>query len=277
MELTVLALVVVAAAIHALWNVWLKQSENRLLSIATMSLGWSLVGLIGLPFVVLPAGEAWPYLLASVVLHVVYALVLVASYRAGDLSVAYPIARGTGPLIVTLVSVVLLGETIGVAGAIAVALVIVGVLLLGGFGGAQNMKVFMISLGAGTMIGFYTLVDGLGGRINGSPHSYAIWLFFMQGIAIAPLAMFIDRSGFRELAASNWPKDLTGGLISVVAYWIAIWAMSIAPLPLVAAVRESSVAFAAVFGGLMLKERVNWVAVVLILAGVTLVRLAGSQ
>ncbi len=277
MPLSVFALVVVAAAIHALWNVWLKQSENRLLTLATMSVGWGIFGLLALPFVAPPGMDVWPYLLASIVIHIVYAMVLATSYKVGDLSVVYPIARGTGPLIVTLMAVFLLGEELGPLGMAAVALVILGVMLLGAKKSAGNYTALMISLTSGTMIGLYTLVDGLGGRMAASPHSYAAWLFMLQGPALATVVLIIDRSGFRGLAASNWPKDLVGGFISVLAYWIAIWAMSVAPLPLVAAVRESSVAFAALFGGLMLKERVNWPAVLLILAGVLLIRLAGSQ
>jgi len=277
MDFPVLALVVVAAAIHALWNVWLKQSENRLLTLATMSIGWGLCGLIALPFVAAPGWSVWPYLLASIGIHIAYALLLAASYKVGELSVAYPISRGTGPLVVTLVAVILLGEHIGVIGMTAVGLVVGGVLFLGRSGTARDSRVIGISIASGTMIGLYTLVDGLGGRIATSPHSYAVWLFLLQGPALATVVMLLNRSDFRALAASNWPKDLAGGFISVAAYWIAIWAMSKAPLPLVAAVRESSVAFAALFGGLILKERVNWPAVLLILTGVILIRLAGGQ
>ena len=277
MELPVLGLMLLAAATHALWNAWLKQSDNRLITLAMMSLGWAVVALAMLPFVGAPEAVAWPFIAASTAIHVVYALVLVTSYRFGDLSVAYPIARGTGPVIVTLVSVTLLGEYIGVAGIAAIGLIVGGVMWLGGIGRTKDYRALLISLLAGCLIGAYTLVDGLGGRAGASPHTYAVWLFLLCAATIAPLALLLDRAGFRQISRMNWRRDFVGGVISVVSYWIAIWAMSVAPMPLVAAVRESSVAFAALFGGVLLKERVNWRAVAVILAGVFLVRLAGSQ
>lgn len=277
MDLTTLGFVVIAAAVHALWNVWLKQSGDRLKTLATMSFGWGAVAVVALPFIGFPARESWPYLAASTLIHVVYSLILVASYRFGALSFAYPVARGTGPLIVTIISVAFLDEQIGLSGALAIGLIVGGIGILGIYGHAANMRALLMSLLTGCLIGVYTLVDGLGGRAGDSPHAYSVWLFLLLAITIPPIALAVDKSGLRSLAGTDWRKDFIAGVISVCSYWIAIWAMSVAPLALVAAVRESSVAFAALFGGLLLKERVNWIGVLLVLTGVVLVRLVRIQ
>ena len=131
MTFEVLLLVLAAAIIHAGWNAWLKISVDRLVAIAFMGAGWSLLAVTALPFLPLPDPAAWPYLLASVVFHTAYTLTLVKAYRIGDLSVAYPVARGTAPLLVTVISAITIRERVGLLGALAVALIVAGCIGLG--------------------------------------------------------------------------------------------------------------------------------------------------
>jgi len=272
----VLLLVLTAAVIHACWNAWLKLSVDRLVAVALMGAGWASVSAAVIPFVAAPAAPAWPYLAASVVLHTAYTLVLVTAYRLGDLSVAYPIARGTAPLIVTVVSVVALGETIGTSGTIAVMLIVAGCIGLGHKAVLQDPRVLFFSLLSGVLIATYTILDGLGGRASGSAYGFAAWLFFLSGIPLFAIGLAVYRGRFVAMARPFWLKGFAAGAIAAFAYGIVIWAMSAAPMGLVAAVRESSVAFVALLSGVLLRERVRWVAVASVLVGIALVRLVGN-
>ena len=273
MTFSVLCLVLFAALTHALWNAWLKVSGDRLITLATIATGWAIVGLLSLPFVGIAHQDAWPYLLASTLLHALYSLTLIWVYSLTALSTAYPIARGTAPLVVAGVSAVFLGESLGAVGFAAVTLIVIGVVWIGARPLGQDYKGLMLSLFTGGLIGAYTLVDGLGGRIGGSPHGFVASLLSLAAILIVLVAGFVHRGEFVALARPLWLRGIGVGILSAMAYWIVIWAMSVAPMGLVAAVRESSVVFAAVIGGALLKERVRWAAVVLVFCGVVLTSL----
>jgi drug/metabolite transporter (DMT)-like permease len=273
LTLSVLGLVLVAALTHALWNAWLKVSGDRLITLATIATGWAIVGLSSLPFVGIAHQDAWPYLLASTLLHALYSLTLIWVYSLAALSTAYPIARGTAPLIVAVVSAVFLGESLGAVGFAAVTLIVIGVVWIGARPLGQDYKGLILSLFTGGLIGAYTLVDGLGGRIGGSPHGFAASLLSLTAILIVLFAGFVHRGEFAAMARPLWLRGIGVGVLSAGAYWVVIWAMSVAPMGLVAAVRESSVVFAAVIGGALLKERVRWAAVVLVFCGVVLTSL----
>lgn len=274
MTLAVLGLVLVAAITHALWNTWLKVSEDRLVALALLAAGWGIVGLSALLFVGSFHEDAWPYLLVSTIVHTIYSLTLIRAYSLGDLSVTYPIARGTGPLVVAIVSTVYLGDSLGAVGFLAVILIVIGVIWLGIPRSTRSYASVLFSLLTGILIGAYTLLDGLGGRLAGSPHAYAALLFLLTSIPILVFAGLARRDELSSLARPMWLKGVTAGVLSAAAYWVVVWAMSVAPMGLVAAVRESSVVFAALLGAFLLRERVRWVAVVLVLAGIVLTSLA---
>jgi len=274
LTLSVLGLVLLAAATHALWNSWLKVSGDRLVTLATIAVGWAVVGLVSLPVVGVPEQRVWPYLLASTVVHTIYSLSLVRAYGLGNLSVVYPIARGVGPLVVAVVSTIYLGDALGVVGSLAVLLIVAGVLWLGLFQSHGNSAGVFASLLTGTLIGTYTILDGLGGRIGDSPHAFAAWLFMLTAVPVTGSAILFHRGEFTELARPLWSKGVCVGIVSAGAYWIVVWAMSVAPMGLVAAVRESSVVFAALIGGFVLREPVRWIAVILVFGGIVLTRYA---
>lgn len=275
MTVQVLALVLLAASIHATWNTWLKLAGDRLVVMSLMGTGWALFAACWLPFLDFPAA-AWPYLLASIVTHLAYTLVLVPAYRLVDLGVVYPMIRGTGPAVVTLVSVLALGETIGVLGVLAVLLVTAGVVALGWTGAAGSYRALLFGVLGGGLLAAYTLLDGIGARASGSVHGYAAWLFFLTGIPLLVTGMVVRRGRFVTLARPIAARALVAGAAACTAFWIVIWALSKAPMGLVAAARETSVVFVALASGLLLKEKVNWAAIVAVFAGVVLIRLAGA-
>jgi drug/metabolite transporter (DMT)-like permease len=276
MAVHVLALVLLAAAIHASWNTWLKLAGDRLVVMALMGAGWALFAACWIPFLAPPSAPAWPYLLSSVVIHLAYTLVLVPAYRLIDLSVAYPMIRGTAPVLVTLVSAVALGESIGAVGGLAVLLVTAGVMTLGWSGSTGRYRALLFGLGGGVLVAAYTLVDGLGSRLSGSIHGYAAWLFLLSGLPLLATGLIVRRGAFVRLARPIAVRGLLAGVFASSAFWLVIWALSQAPMGLVAAARETSVVIVALSSGMLLKEKVNWAAIAAVFAGVVLIRLAAS-
>jgi len=279
MDFPVLALVLAAAAGHAGWNAWLKSRSADLSGFATIAVGWLLAGLMGVALAGLPAAASWPWLIASCVVHTAYAIMLISAYRHSDFSLAYPIARGSGPLIVALTAPLLLHEHLDWAGRTAVVLVVAGIFLIGVFrgrGGLAGRRAVLLSLGTGVLIAAYTVIDARGARSAGTPHAYAAWLFLTTAI---PLIFMAWREYGRTTIARLRPGMAVGisaGILSVGTYWIVIWAMTVAPAALVAATRETSILFAALLGRAFFGERITplrWFGIVLTLAGLVLARL----
>jgi drug/metabolite transporter (DMT)-like permease len=270
---SVLALVLLAALIHAAWNTWLKLSGDRLAALAMLAAGWGCFGLLTIPVTGMPAPRSWPILLISVVVHTVYSLTLIRAYSHGKLSVVYPIARGVAPLIVTLVSVLFLGDSLGPWGIAGITLVIWGVVWLGIPRTTPDRISVVYAVLTGSCVGTYTLLDGVGARMGGA-HAFAAWLFLLNSIPLILIALGVHGRDFFVLARPLWRKGVTAGLISATAFWIIIWALSVAPMGLVAALRESSVVFAALIGAAMLREPVRWAAIGLVFGGILLSRLS---
>jgi len=281
MDAEVFILVLAAAAMHAGWNAVLKLGVDRSLSITLIAGCAGLISLAGLPFVQVPQPHAWPWLALSMALHVGYNHYLVKTYQTGDLGQMYAIARGSAPLLVMLATLFLPGERPGAAGVAGIFLLIGGIWLMSLRGGRTLARVPRAALGSALLtsafIAGYTLADGLGARSSGSAHGYTLWLFVINGLAmLALLAAQRGRDGLRALAP-YWRAGLLGGAMSLGAYWIAIWAMSRAPIAMVAALRESSVLFAALLSVLILREpltRWRLLSALIITAGVIVMRLA---
>ena len=260
MSTSVFAMVIAAAVLHAAWNALVKVHADRLVMIAIMMTSQVAVAMLALPFVALPTPASWPYILASTVLNTAYCVFLIGAYRHGDLSHVYPISRGSAPLIVAVVSVVIVGETLSPQAGLAVVVIALGIMSLAltrGAAGFRETRAMLYALGTGVFIAGYTVVDGLGARLAESAHSYTFWVHLFNGIPIALLALYLRRGRIRASVRQAWKVGVLGGIISLVAYWIVIWAMTQAPLALVAAVRETSMVFAVLFGVLILKERLD--------------------
>ncbi len=281
MDPLVFIAVLAAAACHAGWNTLLK---FRLEPVTATGLVAAASGLVAVPAVVvtgLPALASWPYLLASTAIHVAYYLTLAEAYRDGDLGQIYPIARGTAPLMTAVLAGVLLHETLGLYGWAGIPMLAIGILLLafkGGRAPSVDARSVGFALATSLTITVYTIVDGLGARLSGAPAAYTAWMFLLSGGVMA--AHGILRKGPHRLTPAllvNWPLALGGAALSFAAYTIAIWAMTVAPIALVAALRETGVLFAALFSTLVLREPlmpVRVVAALFVLAGAVLLRLA---
>lgn len=277
----VFAAVLAAAVMHAVWNALVKAQADRFASISIASLGMTFAALPVLPFVEFPTVEVWRFIAASLTIHVGYRLFLVRAYEAGDLAQAYPLARGAAPLATAFGAFVLIGETPSPAAIAGIALLSAGVILMSGLGGAAgggfNRRGVGYALLTALLISAYTLVDGQGARLAETATSYAAWHFACDG-AISMSVGFATRGRSMAMAfAREWRMGLTAGVLSAASYWIALWAMTKAPIASVAALRESSILFAMLISVAALGERATpWRmgAAALILAGVFMLRLA---
>lgn len=268
------ALVLCAALLHAVWNALVKINGDRLIIMATIMVSQSLIACAVLPFLEPPQGEVWHYIWASIVLHNGYYFFLIMAYRYGDFSHVYPIARGSAPLIVGFVSVVFIGEVLSDRETFSIALIALGIISLAFTRGASRVgdaKAIFFALGTGAFIAGYTIVDGLGGRLALDVHAYTFWLFALDGIPIAVLALLLRRGQVVRQVQRTWKAGVFAGVASLIAYWIVIWAMTSSPIPLVSATRETSMVFAVLIGVLFLKERLN-----LLRLAASIVTLAGA-
>ena len=256
----VFAMVLGAALLHAAWNALVKVNADRLVLVAIMQASQIALALLVVPFVALPTAESWPYILASTALNTAYFLFLIGAYRYGDLSHVYPIARGVAPLIVAVLSVAVVGEVLNSQATLSVALIALGIMsltLTHGAEGFRQPKAMLYAVGTGVFIAGYTVVDGMGARLAETAHSYTFWVHLLNGIPIVLLALYLRRGQVTQSLRSSWKLGALAGLVSLVAYWIVIWAMTQAPMAMVSAVRETSMVFAVLFGVFFLKERLN--------------------
>lgn len=279
MDPLVFAAVLFAAACHAGWNATIKRGLDPLATTVLISIGAAIVSAVFLPVVGLPAAAAWPWCGASVLIHLVYFAALIESYRAGDMGQVYPIARGTAPLMTALASMLVLGEVIGLRGWLGILILVSGVFLISLRGGRDlhfDRRAVAFALFTAFMICGYSVSDGSGARAAGNAHAYATWLFLLDGLMMLALVLLRrGRAVFGEFSGF-WMQGFVGGALSLASYWIAIWAMTVAPIPLVAALRETSVLFAAVIAVVVLKEplrRPRIFAALMIVAGLALIRL----
>lgn len=256
----VFVMVLGAAVLHAAWNALVKVNADRLVMVAIMMMTQVAVALLAIPFVAFPTPESLPYIVASTALNTTYCIFLIKAYRYGDLSHVYPISRGSAPLIVAVVSIVIVGETLTRQAGLSVIIIALGIMSLAltrGAGGFQEPRAIFYAVGTGIFIAGYTVVDGLGARLSESAHSYTFWVHLFNGIPISLLAIYLRRGQVLLSVRKHWKVGVLSGLISLLAYWIVIWAMTQAPLALVSAVRETSMVFAVLFGVLFLKERLD--------------------
>jgi drug/metabolite transporter (DMT)-like permease len=281
MDAFVFTAVLFAAAFHAGWNAVIKRGLDPLVTTALISLGAGAVALAAMPFVGLPNRAAWPWVIASVLIHLVYFAALIESYRSGDMSQVYPIARGSAPLMTGIATGVLVGERLGLFGWCGILLLASGVLLISLRGGRDlaglNRRAVGFALFTAVTICGYSVVDGLGARTAGSANAYSIALFVGIAPVMAVYALIRCGPNAIGLMRAHWQTGLAGGAMQLGSYGVAIWAMTLAPIAIVAALRETSVLFGAVIAFVVLKEplRANRViAALLIVAGLVLIRLA---
>lgn len=254
----VTAAVLLAAVTHACWNAIAHRITDKLVGFTLIAGGGVLIGLAMALFTAFPAARAWPYLLASAAIHVVYMTLLMLSFRLGDFGQAYPIARGTSPLVVTVLAAVFAHEMPDgwAAAGIAVSCAgLTGVALWGMRGHRPHWAAIGAALATGLTIAGYTVVDGLGVRASGTPLGYIAWLLVVQGVAIPSYAALRWRGAFTATLRPFATLGLLGSALSVAAYALVLWAQTQAELAPIAALRESSIIAGAAIGAVFFKER----------------------
>ena len=279
MDSVVFAAVLLAAAAHAGWNAAIKRGFDPLVITVLIALGAGAVSLPILASVGLPAAAAWPWLIASVVVHLGYFAGLIEAYRAGDMSQVYPIARGSAPLLTALISTVWLGEQLGLLGWVGLLCLAGGVMMLSLRGGGELARLDRRAVGFALFTALtvcaYTVIDGIGVRASGHALAYTAAEFFGNGVVMALYGL--ARRGSKLLAGPwrVWRTGLAGGALQFASYGIALWAMTVAPIAVVAALRETSVLFGALIAVVVLREPLRAarvLAAVLIVAGLVMIK-----
>lgn len=274
----IIMLVLAAAFLHAAWNIIVKGGENKLYEAAMNALGGGLGAIILLPFLPMPDRAAWGFLALSCCCHLTYYLCIAAAYRVTDLSLGYTIMRGTAPML-TAITLCIFGVPLNLFGWIAVILLCSGILMLAleqKLAHKGSIKGLLYSLRTSFVIMGYTLADGYGARVSGDSVSYACWIFFLN---IFPLHIYIFARYGRDYLCylkRRAVPGISGGLCGLGSYGIAIWAMTLAPIALVAALRETSVIFGTIMAVIFLGEHltlIRLIAIMLVMAGAMLIRL----
>lgn len=275
----VLISVLFAAFLHAAWNALIKAEPDKL------AMSWAMAtaaGAVALPLMVvapLPLAPAWPLIALSAVIHVAYFALVGLALRHADLSAAYPITRGAAPPVTAILAFVVLGETMALNGWLAVGAIAAGIATLSADAlarGGLSRSAALLALCNAAIVVLYTLIDGSGARLAGNAVSYVAWMTAATGVLVALLAFAVWPRGVFGRGLRFWSLAIAGGSLSIASYGIALWAMTQAPIGLVAALRETSVLFAAALGALCFGERfgaARWGALVLIVAGIVLLRL----
>lgn len=280
MTLTVALAVLLAALLHASWNALIRFHGGRLAIVTLLTAFSAAFALPGAMWLGPPSAAAWPWLAGSVMLHVGYNTFLASAYAHGELGRIYPLARGTAPLVTLIAGYLLLQQSLGAWQTIGVVTLAAGILILAVEGGVRQLRRTprgaVYAIVTSLFISGYTLSDGMGARACEDPHAYVLWLFVLDGIPLLVYGLVRDRRQTGADFAANWKAGAAAGLLSLAAYWIAIWAMTLAPIAAVAALRESSVVFAVIIGVVFLGESFTWLraaSVLTVAAGLVMLRL----
>ena len=276
MELTlpVTLAVLGGALLHATWNALVKGSADKELDTCAIAAGAGVVAALALPFLPAPASASWPWLAGSAAVHVLYFAFLAGAYRYGELSYAYPIMRGGGPLIAAAAAGVLFLEPLTNTQWAGVLLICGGVLAFAT--GAHDRRATLFALANAVVIAAYTLIDAEGSRASAAPVAYTLWFFAANALVIVAMGMARRGVVVPQYLRRHWLRALAGGGCSVVSYAVALWAMTRAPVALVAVLRETSVIFGAILAAVVLHEKLTrrrLIATGAVLAGLVALRL----
>ena len=255
-----MAAVLFGAFLHAVWNALVRAASDKFLNTVLVVAGAGVWTVCWLPFAPAPAAESWPYLTASVLIHVAYFSFVALSYRNADLSFVYPIMRGSAPALSAVVVAALVHELPSSSGWMGILLVSSGIMILSGDSwrsGSLRFSPTALALTNAGVIVIYTIVDGVGARLSRHPFSYTGWMFFLTAIPLL-VASFAKQGGkAAKHLKLNWGKGLIGGACTLGSYGLALWAVTQAPIALVAALRETSVIFGTLIAAVFLKEHVS--------------------
>lgn len=280
MDATVFFAVLFAAVLHASWNAIVKNANDKYLSMTAVVLGHAPLAALMIPFVPTPSIDSVPYMLASTLMHTGYQVFLLWGYRAGDMSQVYPIARGTAPIIVTIITVFVMGEHLMPMQLMAVMLIgagIMSLLAVRGHDGLRNSKAGVLALVTSVFIAGYTLTDGIGARVAQAGVGFYSYATIINACVFA-VVMAVSKPGLLGRIIPEAGKTLViGGSASFIAYAIAVWGFTRAPIALVAALRETSIIVALLISVVFMKERLDLAKLVstfVTAAGAVVLRLA---
>ena len=268
MNNTVFLLVLFSAVLHAAWNSMASKYKNKNVSIPAIVYGHVPACLVAVIILPIPSVESFPYIILSALIHQGYQNFLLTAYQTGKFTTVYPVARGFGPLVATVISVIFFGIYLKMFTILSILLISTGVILIGLFSKSvlKNKKILYTSLATGVFIGIYSVVDGQGARISGSAISYMSWVFIFSALFFPVVLHFRKQKNILKKTLTKGKSVFwIGGTFSYLAYVITVWAFTKAPIPMVSALRESSIIFAIFIGYFYLKDKVNFYKVVSIL------------
>jgi drug/metabolite transporter (DMT)-like permease len=277
-SLAVFGIVLFAALLHAGWNAIVKGAGDTRLTTVMVVACSAVIAVVALPFLPQPDPASWPYLATTMVLQILYFSLVAAAYGAADMSIVYPLMRGLAPLLVASVGTVLLGEQPGPFGWLGISLICGGVLSMALRGhGTDARRGIVLALINAIVIATYTIVDGTGARLSGAPLSYVLWLNILAGVPFLLWTLLRNRVALVAHLRRYWVLGFVGGFANVASYGLALWAMTQAPIAIIAALRETSILWGTVIAVLILRERIDAprvIATVIIAGGAVVLRLA---
>ena len=274
MDNTVFLFVLFSAVLHAIWNSMASKYKNKNVSIPAIVYGHVPACVVAVIILPLPSAESFPYIILSALIHQGYQNFLLTAYQTGKFTTVYPVARGFGPLVATVISIIFFGVYLKIFTLFSILLISTGVILIGIFSKSvlKNNKILYTSLGTGIFIAIYSVVDGYGARISMSAISYMSWVFIFSALIFPIVLRFRKQKNILEKTLTEGKVVFwVGGFFSYIAYVITVWAFTKAPIPMVSALRETSIIFAIFIGYFYLKEKINMykiVSILLIFVGV---------
>ncbi len=250
----VIALVLGAAILHASWNAMLRGRSDQLWSVTVMSFAATAIAIPAVLLLPLPASASWPFLGLSGVLQVAYSAFLVFAYRHADLGQDYPRVRGTVPLLVTVGAAIFAGERLSAPALSGIVLVSLGIMSLALGKGRAHPKAVAAALANSMIIATYTVTDGIGARLSGNSFAYVTWIFLIYGVLMPAAFLAVRRKLIVRWGTPETRMALVAGVVQLVTYGTVIWALTMAPIGPVSALRETSIVFAAFIGRIFLSE-----------------------
>jgi len=274
MDNKVFLLVLIATVMHAVWNAMVKKHPDKVVAVSGIVFGHVPCSIIAIILLPAPSAASIPFIIASVFIHQGYQWFLLSSYQIGDLTKVYPIARGSGPLVATIISILFLGLVLDNLIILSICFICLGVLVLGIFdrSNKKNLKIIQYSLFTGFFIGLYSLVDGYGARASLSAITYISWSFLLNAFLFSVvLNLKKHKNIFKKVMNRGKQIFWIGGTLSYVIYIIVVWGFTKAPIPTIGALRETSIFFSIFIGYFFLKEKITSTkifSIIFILAGV---------
>ena len=274
MDTNVFLIILLATVMHAVWNGMVKKHPDKVVAVSGIVFGHVPASIIAIILLPAPSTDCIPYIIASSLIHQGYNWYLLSSYKIGDLTQVYPIARGFGPLVATIISILILGLVLDNLIILSICLICLGIMILGIFNqpSKKNSKIIQYSLFTGFFIGLYSLVDGYGARVSLSAITYMSWSFILIAF-LFPIVLKIKKQEniFKNVMSRGKQIFLVGGTLSYIIYIIVVWGFTKAPIPMVGALRETSIFFSIFIGYFFLKEKITSkkiFTIILILVGV---------